>query len=139
MLRELVKSLAENKVREETQLLSSVVHGLWRLMTPTYFIYNIFKTVIGNDSNVENEGCIVKLKQENKNNFYHIFFRLFYVHEHHRDFFLQEVLQKNIKKGYLHQKLPAIHIHVFYICLPKDLPKNGSNRRNNFHREEHMI
>lgn len=71
-------------------------------MTPTYFIYNIFKTVIGNDSNVENEGCIVKLKQENKNNFYHIFFRLFYVHEHHRDFFLQEVLQKNIKKGYLH-------------------------------------
>lgn len=71
-------------------------------MTPTYFIYNIFKTVIGNDSNVENESCIVKLKPENKNNFCHIFFWLFYVHEHHRVFLLQEVLQKNINKGYLH-------------------------------------
>lgn len=67
-------------------------------MTPTYFIYNIFKTVIGNDSNVENEGCIVKLKQENKNNFYHIFFRLFYVHEHHRDFSYRKSYRKILKK-----------------------------------------
>lgn len=67
-------------------------------MIPTYFIYNIFKTVIGNDSNVQNESCIVKLKPENKNNFYHIFFRLFYVHEHHRVFRYRKSYRKILTK-----------------------------------------
>lgn len=56
MLRELVKSLAENKVMEGN--LASVQYSPLPLEI-FYFIYNIFKTVIGNDSNAQNESCIV--------------------------------------------------------------------------------